>query len=181
MDAERTACLRFLTDCYELDRLAVAGPPIPFDPEASLSAAWFVARAGWYLICADEPAQTWQDTLAIQTKHRTWTADLSADLTLRFAATLHRRAFARAADDPLTRVLERELSRWPLSGVLADLSTEPAGDLNFGGHPGLQLLYAERLAANPKPHWMPKEGRTLEVVEWVTQGTRTNRAVTVSE
>jgi hypothetical protein len=72
-------------------------------------------------------------------------------------------------DDILTRRLVEVLSHWPLSGVLADLNTAPVGDLEFGGHPGLQLLYAERFRRHPRPEWQP-QGRTGEYLELVVQG-----------
>ena len=43
------------------------------------------------------------------------------------------------------------LRRWPLSGVLSDVVEAPIGPLEFGGHPGLMLLYAERLGDNDRP------------------------------
>ena len=169
---DRAGCVRLLESAYENARLEIAGVLIPFDAETALAAGWFVALAGWYLVCDEEPTEKLEANLVLPTRERTGTAHLSADLTLQFAGTIHRRARSRAADDPLTRLLERELRRWPLSGVLADLSAEPVGDLSFGGHPGLQLLYAERWAKYPKPHWLPKDPRTRNVVEWVTDGTQ---------
>ena len=37
----------------------------------------------------------------------------------------------------------------------------------FGGHPGLQLLYAERLAGVGRPGWVPPSGPAREWVERV--------------
>jgi hypothetical protein len=51
--------------------------------------------------------------------------------------------------------------------VLADLREPPTADPDFGGHPGLQLLYAERLAAREKASWLPKSGPARERVELV--------------
>jgi hypothetical protein len=172
-ETDRAECVRLLSDHYQLEALNLAGPPIPFDSEAALAAAWFVALAGWYLVSTDEPSEKLESNLKISGKKRTWISDFSADIALRFAATIYRRAFSNAADDTLTRILQRELLQWPLSGVLADISDEPSGDLAFGGHPGLQMLYAERLAANPKPHWTPNDGRALQVAQWVEETART--------
>jgi hypothetical protein len=54
-----------------------------------------------------------------------------------------------------------------LSGVLSDVEEEPLTSLDLGGHPGLRLLYAERLARNRKPAWFPPEGPAREYVELV--------------
>jgi hypothetical protein len=45
----------------------------------------------------------------------------------------------------------------------------PTGDLTFGGHRGLEFLYAERLAGNYRPAWLPPAGRTRDAVELVFQ------------
>ncbi len=46
-----------------------------------------------------------------------------------------------------------------------DLDAEPLGPLDFAGHPGLQLLYAERLAAAPRAAWVPPAGPAREWAE----------------
>jgi hypothetical protein len=53
--------------------------------------------------------------------------------------------------------------------VLSAVADPPRGDLEFDGHTGLQLLYAERLADNLKPAWVPAGGRCREVAELVFQ------------
>ena len=68
--------------------------------------------------------------------------------------------------DKLTALLEEVLRRWPLSGVLADIDEAPLTPLTFGGHPGLLMLYAERLAQHEKPAWIPS-GAAMEYVELV--------------
>ena len=45
----------------------------------------------------------------------------------------------------------------------------PLAPPDLGGHPGLMLLYAERLARNEKPAWFPA-GKPFEYVEWVFHG-----------
>src|SRR5581483_5630300 len=94
-------------------------------------------------------------------------AHLSADLTLRLLPAIHRRARVRDVDDPLAVEVAELLRRWPLSGVLADLDGPPAGDVTFFGHPGLQLLYAERLVEHEKPAWLPAAGPARERVELI--------------
>jgi hypothetical protein len=39
--------------------------------------------------------------------------------------------------------------------VLSDVEQAPLVPLEFGGHPGLLLLYAERLIGNDRPSWRP--------------------------
>src|SRR5438477_435299 len=79
----------------------------------------------------------------------------------------HRRATLRDPGVTLAAELERVFRAWPLSGVLADLDAEPTTDPAFGGHPGLQLLYAERLVRTGRPGWVPKAGPAREWVERV--------------
>jgi hypothetical protein len=84
----------------------------------------------------------------------------------RFLPTVYRRAKART-DAALITGVETVLRRWPLSGVLAELDGEPAAALDFFGHPGLQLLYAERLTAAARPGWVPPAGPAREWAERV--------------
>jgi hypothetical protein len=58
------------------------------------------------------------------------------------------------------------LRRWPLSGVLADIEQGPLTALDFSGHAGLLLLYAERLARHERPTWFPT-GAAKEYLELV--------------
>ena len=51
----------------------------------------------------------------------------------------------------------------------SDVIEPPIGATHFFNHRGLQLLYAERLAANLRPDWVPETGRTREVLELVLQ------------
>jgi hypothetical protein len=85
-------------------------------------------------------------------------------MLFRYLPQIYRRSRAIAADDILTRRLEEVLCQWPLSGVLADLTVPPTTPLDFGEHPGLQLLYAERFHRHPRPEWEP-DGKTGEYVE----------------
>jgi hypothetical protein len=56
--------------------------------------------------------------------------------------------------------------------VLARISAEPTTALDFEGHPGLQLLYAERLANHPRPLWIPQGGEARQWAEriWAERG-----------
>jgi hypothetical protein len=82
---------------------------------------------------------------------------------------------ALAPDDPLAGLLANLLRQWPLSGVLSDVSEAPLTLPEFGGHPGLLLLYAERLARSEKPAWMPG-GKGREYVELVFHGLGKDRS-----
>src|SRR5262249_34031810 len=150
-------------------RLGVAGPPIDFDPEAATAAALFMARACWFVVSRDEPPDVVEVALEPLVSQTTAAVQLSIDLTLRYAATVYRRAHAQNAEDVLATRLAETLRRCPLSGVLVGIADAPTGDLTFAGHRGLKLLYAERLADHFRPTWLPPEGQTREVVEWVWQ------------
>src|SRR5438093_406611 len=60
----------------------------------------------------------------------------------------------------------RQPRRWPLSGVLADIDEPPLLPVDLGGHPGLLLLYAERLARQRRPAWVA-DGPAREYIELV--------------
>jgi hypothetical protein len=158
---DRPAALAHLRADFARQALDVAGPPLDLDPAAALTSAEHVASACWRLVsgeagprfAAGEPTSC--------------AAHLSADVTLRFLPAVVHRARRRPPENPLAAELTALLGRWPLSGVLADLHEPPRGDLSFGGHPGLQLLYAERLVRREKPGWMPPVGPTRERVELV--------------
>lgn len=150
-------------------RLDVAGPLIEFDPDAGFAAALFTARACWFTVSREEPPEQVMKLLSAITDPKTPAAHLSIDLTLRYAVTIYRRVRAQNAEDVLAIRLADTFRRCPLTGVLSDAAEGPTGDLVFGGHAGLELLYAERLAANDRPAWLPAEGRLRERVELVFQ------------
>jgi hypothetical protein len=145
---ERPAILQLLEAAYAEAVLETAGPPLAFDADAALAAAQFLSQACWFLVKGDEK---------------------ETDLCLRFLATVYRRARIRPREDVLHKSVVDVLRRWPLSGSASDVADKPIGDLSFFGHHGLQLLYAERLAGNWRASWIPREGRTREVVELVLQ------------
>jgi hypothetical protein len=159
-----TEARNVLADAFADHALDVAGPPIAFDPAAALAAAHVLADACWRLVAPTAAA------VAPVGEPHTPAAHLSADVTLRFLPMVYRRAAARAMNEPLVAELANTLRRWPLSGVLADLPSAPAGALDFGGHPGLQLLYAERLIDHEKAAWLPVAGPAWERVELVYRG-----------
>jgi hypothetical protein len=162
------AVLTLLEKAYSSYRLEIAGPPIPFEAKTAWSAAELVRQAGWFLVSHDEPEPELESRLQLAGPPATAAQHLSADVTLRYLPQVHRRAQALSPDDLLVKKLTTILRQWPLSGVLADIEEEPLGPLDFDGHAGLCLLYAERLACHEKPAWQPR-GPALEYVRWVWQ------------
>jgi len=150
-------------------RLDVAGPPIEFDADAAAAAALFTARACWFAVSRDEPAELVAAVLEPFAEPKSSSAHLSVDLTLRYAVTVHRRIHAQSPDDVLPTRLAEVLRGCPLTGALTDIKDPPSGDTLLAGHPGLELLYAERLASHFRPEWLPASGRIRETVEWVYQ------------
>ena len=165
---DRAGLLNLLEGAYAQYGLDIAGPLLPFDGESAIAAVRFVALACWALVSDDAPDAI-KKTLRFTPEPTTPEAHLSADLTLRYLPTVHRRVRTRTPDDPLHRAVVDVLRRWPLSGALAEIDDPPLSELHFHNHFGLQLLYAERLAAHWRPSWVPPEGRGREVVELVLQ------------
>ena len=157
------ADLRAAFDRHSLD---VAGTPVPFDARAALGAARLLAEACWLLVSIEGDERV---SLKLGTEPGSPAAHLSADVTLRFLPAVYRRSRVRFAQGPLTTELERILREWPLSGVLADPDGRPTTSLEFGGHSGLQLLYAERLVRFNRPGWLPADGPAREWAERVYQ------------
>lgn len=153
--AERAEARVLLADAYDDYRLDVAGPPLPFDAATALGMAERLWLACWFLLRRDEPPEAVERALAPPPPPASAAQHLSADLVLRFLPQVHRRARALAPTDGLTRRLTELLRDWPLSGVLSDVEEGPRTAPLFDGHPGLLLLYAERLAGRPRPAWVP--------------------------
>ena len=157
--------LRVLEDEYRRYALDFPGKAPGFDPDTALKAAEVLRDACWFLLSSDEEDEDvirrieWGGLATTPAQHA------SADLTLRFAARVHRRAKALNPGDALVRSLENTLRRRPLSGVLCDIEQAPL-TLELGDNEGLMLLYAERLADHPKRDWTP-EGRAREHLELV--------------
>ena len=163
---ERPEALALLERAYASYRLDAAGPPVDFDPGPALAAAELLGHACWFLVNHDEPPAELEKCLVMPVPPAFAAQHLSGDLVLRFLPQVHRRARALAPDDRLAALLAGVLRQWPLSGVLSDVEERPLTPPAFGGHPGLLLLYAERLARNGKPAWVPA-GRGLEYLELV--------------
>lgn len=157
---------RRLAATYEIHRLDIAGPPIAFDAAAALAAAVQLWWACWFLLQRGDPPDEIEKCLPPQSPPVSAAQHLSSDLVLRFAAQVLRRARTADPTDVLTQRLEDLLRSHPLSGVLADIEEGPQTPLQLDDHPGLQLLYAERLAERMRPAWVP-EGPAFAYVEMV--------------
>jgi hypothetical protein len=163
---------RALAEAYEVYRLDVAGSPPPFRAEVACAAAEVVRQASWAVVNRDERVTDLERKVAFGRVPEEPGDHLSADLVLRFLPQVYRRAKAIDSSDPLVAMLAKILRDWPLSGVLADIESPPAHPeaLDFGGHPGLMLLYAERLADHDRPAWRPKPGKALDYFDLVAPG-----------
>ncbi len=168
-EAGRSAALRVLEAAFDRHRLDVAGPPIGFDPRSALAAAELLRLAGWLLL--EPPGKDVGVVRALRMPSSPVTAGehLSADVCLRFLPWVLKRARA-FVDGGLADDLAGVLRAWPLSGVLSDLAEGPSDVGDLGRHPGLRMLYAERLALDEKPGWMPRGGEARDHVELVFRG-----------
>ncbi len=153
----------FLEKAYWLHAADVGGPPIAFDSETAHLAAATLADACWRLVTPDPDASLPKNHLGLP---RSPSSHLAADLTLRFLPSVYRRAKPRGDTDAFVVWVVEILRTWPLSGVVAQPPGGPAS-LDFGGHPGLALLYAERLVECPTAAWVPRDGVNREQVERV--------------
>jgi hypothetical protein len=169
-DADPDAA-RVLRQAFEAHRLHVAGPPLELDLKTAQAAGLLAWRACWFRVSHAEPDAALEKLLTLPDPPRSPAEHLSADVVLRLLPAVHRRARALNPADRLPALLAEVFRRWPLSGVLSDVEEGPLTPPEFGGHPGLLLLYAERLAGHEKPAWVPR-GPAAEYVElvWAEQG-----------
>jgi hypothetical protein len=162
-----------LERAYAMYRLDIAGPAIALDMDLACAAAEVIRQASWALLCHHDRAEDLERRVKMPRPPATASDHFSADLLLRYLPQIHRRARALDPSDSLVALLGQVLRQWPLSGVLAGLDDGPTSALEFGGHEGLMLLYAERLAQREPATspWRP-EGRPLEYVELVSAARR---------
>ena len=159
-----------LATAFEACSLAVAGSRIAFDAETARAAAELLRQASWALVNRDERMSDLVKRLKMPGSPLTPSQHLSADLTLRYLPQVLRRTRGLEPSDPLVAHLASVLRIWPLSGVLSDVSEGPLVSLQFGGHTGLMLLYAERLIGNDRPRWRPlQKGPSWDYYELVVQ------------
>ncbi len=163
---QQEAATAYLREAFANYRLEIAGPLLEFDAATAVAASQLLWHACWFLVNRSEPKEVLEQRLVMPKRPTTAAQHLSADLVLRYLPQVHRRARALTPGDVLVSLLGQVLRQWPLSGVLSEVDEEPTTDLDFGGHPGLMLLYAERLAGKEKPKWLPR-GQALETVQLV--------------
>jgi hypothetical protein len=169
-DRPTASAVAFLAQAFESHSIAVAGPRIAFDAEVACAAAEFVRQASWALVNREDRVRDLKKRLKMTGSPDTPSQHLSADLTFRHLPQVLRRARGLDPSDPLVDLVAGVLKRWPLSGVISDLAEGPLVPLVFGGHPGLLLLYAERLIGNDRPAWRPvKKGPAWDYYELVLQ------------
>jgi hypothetical protein len=155
-----------LRNAYRTYALQIPGERIAFDVDVAIVASELVRHASWALISRDQRPETLEQLVRMPFEPSSASHHLSADLLLRFVPQIHRRARGIDPSDALVGMLDRVLRQWPLSGVLADSIDGPIAPPDLGGHHGLMLLYAERLARRPKWSWRPAQ-KAHEYVEWV--------------
>lgn len=160
------AAVTLLEEAFAERALDLAGPPLEIALDVMVAAVKVVYRFGWYALHANVVLPEDDQSLKMPLVPQTPSQHFSADVVLRFLAALHARVKKQAPQDGLGKQLQTVLRDWPLSGVLADIVEPPAIPVDFGGHPGLCYLYAERLAQKERPGWLPS-GSTLEYVELV--------------
>lgn len=165
--SERTPAVELLRERHRECSLALAGPPLPFDETITWQAAELLWWASWFLVDHNDQSEVVECQLALLERPRSAAQHLSGDVILSFLPAIQSRARIRAPDDVLTRGLTRLLRDWPLSGVLSNLREGPSHWDHLDEHDGLLLLYAERLAANLRPAWVPAEGRAREYVDLI--------------
>lgn len=157
--------LRVLESEYRRYALDLPGKAPAFVPEVALRAAEVVRQACWLLLSRDEEPEEVHRRISGLAMPCAAGEHFSADLTLRFLPRVHRRARAHDPADALVRALETLLRRWPLSGVLCDISDAPYV-LDLHNHDGLMLLYAQRFADHARQGWEPP-GKAAEYLELV--------------
>jgi hypothetical protein len=143
--------------------------PIAFDAAVACEAAELVRQACWSAVCHDEAADLIRGRFVMSRAPRSASQHLSADLTFRYLPQILGRARALGPSDPFIGFLSDVMRQWPLSGVLSEVREPPLGPLDFGGHEGLMLLYAERLVRHARPAWVPATGRPREYAALVFQ------------
>ncbi len=156
-----------LAKAHAVDALDLAGPSPPFVAARALAAAALVRQSCWFLASRDEGRAELERALEFPRPAPRDPGHASADLMLRYLPGLLRRARAIDPGDPLADRIAIVLSRWPLSGVLADLDGPPDPPPDWSTAPGLAWRYAERLAAVDRPEWLPTDPDSRGAVAWI--------------
>lgn len=158
-----------LRSSFETHRLSIAGPPIAFDRDSARRAADFLRHACLGFVLQEEMPTEAFARLGTENLSDQSEAHLSVDLTYRYLPIVYRRSAAIGRYDVLRRQIALELRKWPFSGVLANLLDPPLGSLEFGGHQGLAIAYAERFIEHHNEAWRPPESScTANALELVS-------------
>lgn len=156
--------LTVLSEAFQAHRIHLADSPIGFDQAVAKVSASLLHRACWFLVDLSEQMMR---RLFLDKVQPNASEHLSADVVFRFLPQIRHRTMATAPDDRLETIVSEVLRLWPLSGV-------PKGrpdDISArGGHPGLWLLFAERLFAHRRNFWMTPPGPIRDRVDWLGQG-----------
>lgn len=167
-----------LAEAFSTFALGVGGPPIALDARCACEAAEVVRQACWALVDRGERPEDLGRRLRMTTGPSAPAQHLSADLLLRYLPQILKRARGLDPTDPLVGILGEILRRWPLSGALSDIEEGPLTPIDFGGHPGLLLLYAERVAAHDRPAWRPEpSGAPYDYYELVSGSKPSNPGI----
>ena len=158
--------LEALKSALAIQSLHLPGPQIQGSLPTLVLAVQVVYRFARRFLSPEPLPPADDPSLRMPAPPRTPEEHAAGDVAFRFVPGLYHRAMSRDADDPLALAMKRLLRVWPLSGVLGDLTEPPETPLDFAGHPGLGFLYAQRLAANERPGWMPA-GPVRECLEVV--------------
>lgn len=162
-----------LAEAFATYALSVAGPPVAFDARTACAAAELVRQACWALVDREERPDSLRRRLRMPEAPTSPAHHLSADLLLRYLPQVLKRAQGLDPTDPLVGILIDVLRCWPLSGALSDVEEGPLTPIDFGAHPGLLLLYAERVAACDRPAWRPEAaGAAYDYYQLVTAGAK---------
>ncbi len=159
---ERPAIESLLRDAFSALQREVAGPTVAFDLSLALRCLQLLAEACWHLTALPPESPLPSADLGEPSSAGD---HLTGDLLLRFLVSVRKRAGLRGPADPLGQWCEKILRAWPLSGVSMGCRAGPTTALTFDAHPGLMMLYAERLAARPEPAWVPPPGPLTQYVE----------------
>ncbi|WP_125427412.1 hypothetical protein [Hymenobacter metallilatus] len=140
------AALAWLERAYAEDAQHQPAPVPAFEADAALWAARYLYRAVQLTVLReldDTAVRVW---LQEYPGPVTPAAHYSADLLLRHLPDLLRLCQGLAPADALVQHLQATLHHWPLSAVGAKLAELP-DPVPVLDHPGLRLLYADRLLA----------------------------------
>ena len=147
--------LGILKSALAIQSLHLPGPRIEGSLPTLVFAVQVVYRLAWRFFSPEPITPADDPSLRMPAPPRTPQEHVAGDVAFRFLPGLYHRTMVRDPEDPLVLPMKNLLRQWPLSGVLADIPEPPESPIDFGGHPGLGFLFAQRLAARERPSWVP--------------------------